>query len=105
VEQLLLHRGGLPKDALSRDSIRQPWPPGDRAEYSNLGYRLLAAVVEKVSAEPYPVVAAREILRSSGRRPRQHDAGSRAAAYSDGSDPLSGQQNAKLRQHPSGQGV
>ena len=66
VEQLLLHRGGLPKDALSRDGIRQPWPPGDRAEYSNLGYRLLAAVVEKVSAEPYPVVAAREILARYG---------------------------------------
>jgi CubicO group peptidase (beta-lactamase class C family) len=66
VEQLLLHRGGLPKDALSRDGIRQAWPPGERAEYSNLGYQLLGALIEAVTGEPYASVVGREIFARYG---------------------------------------
>jgi hypothetical protein len=40
VGQLLLHRGGLPRDA-----VRQQWPPGERAEYSSAGYGLLGRLI------------------------------------------------------------
>lgn len=40
VGQLLLHRGGLP-----RDRVRQEWPPGVSAEYSSAGYGLLGRLI------------------------------------------------------------
>ena len=42
--------------------------PGDGYEYSNAGYSLLAAVVEKVSGQPYEVYLTERVLKPAGMR-------------------------------------
>ncbi len=41
-------------------------PPGEKFNYSNVGYSLLAAVIEKVSGKPYEQYMVEEILKPSG---------------------------------------
>ena len=66
IHQLLTHSAGLPEalggdfDRISRDSLvrlafaaKLLWPPGTQYQYSNVGYSLLAAVIEVVSKRPY----------------------------------------------------
>jgi CubicO group peptidase (beta-lactamase class C family) len=43
-------------------------PPGERYRYSNAGFSLLAAVVERVSGEPYETFVRRELVERAGLR-------------------------------------
>ncbi|SEG49600.1 CubicO group peptidase, beta-lactamase class C family [Actinacidiphila yanglinensis] len=80
VAELLLHRGGLPKDlAVSRapllagtplaqvaPRIDMAWPAGERPEYSNVGYAILGALIEAVSGDAYADFCSREVLPRFG---------------------------------------
>jgi CubicO group peptidase (beta-lactamase class C family) len=81
IDQLLDHRSGLPigfvpdRTLLSRDEfLRRLWTaslefaPGSSERYSNAGYSVLAAVIEKVTGESYDDYVARAILRPAGLR-------------------------------------
>jgi len=80
---LLSHRSGLgdyrwyrwspnrtPEDALCAPLFGRPLPvrsaPGERFRYSNLGYDVLACLVERVSSEPFEDVAQRRVMRPLG---------------------------------------
>ena len=78
LEQLLSHRSGLRQDADLPDSssredvvkriLAQPlaYPPGQQFSYSNIGFDLLAAVVERVSGADYDTFVHREFLAPAG---------------------------------------
>ncbi len=84
IRQLLLHRAGFNQhmgpdwDVVSRDeevrrALSSPllFVPGADRAYSNIGYSLLAAVIEKVSSMPYD-----EYVRDNILKPvRLHDTG------------------------------
>lgn len=72
VKQLLTHRAGFDRERVTGDSMfkmrHKPWcpydlsklnevelsySPGDETKYSNLGYCLLGAIIEKVTLESY----------------------------------------------------
>lgn len=84
VGDLLVHRGGLPKDIpakADRAQLRLAWAPGERAEYSNLGYELLGRVIEKVTATPFASYCREHVLARYGlRRATMQDPGVPAAA-------------------------
>lgn len=80
VEDLLLHRAGLPKDLLGRRGavalpgtlaeavtlVKPAWPVGERTEYSSLGYELLGLLVEQVTGEEFAGWCARRVLGRFG---------------------------------------
>jgi CubicO group peptidase (beta-lactamase class C family) len=79
VHQLLTHTAGLPQslgddyDPLSRaellaQAMKVPLRsgPGEEFHYSNLGYSLLAVIVEKVSGQSYEGFVARRLFRPAG---------------------------------------
>ena len=80
VGDLLLHRAGLPKDLAVRPDllrtraplaeavphIRLAWPPGERCEYSNIGYGLLAGVIESAAGMTFARFCADEIVARYG---------------------------------------
>jgi CubicO group peptidase (beta-lactamase class C family) len=79
LRHLLTHTAGLPDalgddyDVLSRDqmlagALAAPLvaPPGARFHYSNVGYSVLAAIVERASGEPYEQFLARHLFRPAG---------------------------------------
>src|SRR5687767_14042965 len=84
VEQLLNHTAGLqndlkregrPEEEVSPDTMiaraardTMPFAPGTRFAYSNVGYLLLGALVEKVYGKPYRAVVLDEIVRPVGLR-------------------------------------
>lgn len=94
VEDLLLHRSGLPKDLLERRGapalpetlveavtvVKPAWPVGERTEYSSLGYELLGLLVEHVAGEDFAERCSRRVLtrfgmsgaRLAGRGPGQY---------------------------------
>jgi D-alanyl-D-alanine carboxypeptidase len=68
IRQLITHTSGLPRESKGYDGSRQQnemdvaramfavpleFAPGERYQYSNLGYFVLAAVVAKVSGQPW----------------------------------------------------
>ena len=53
------------------------WPPGTRYEYSNAGYSLLAAIVEKLSGQDYESYLRAHVLAPAG----MNDTGYRAPAW------------------------
>jgi CubicO group peptidase (beta-lactamase class C family) len=75
LEQLLTHTSGLPDacgddfERLTRDELvgrclrKLENPPGKKFAYSNLGYSVLGAVVEKVSGEPLELFLSETFLR------------------------------------------
>ena len=79
VHQLLTHSAGF-KSALGRDSeillkdaflnrafaSKLQFPPGERYAYSNVGYSILAAIVERVSKTTYEEYLADELLQAHG---------------------------------------
>lgn len=79
----------LPHDslrALLGAGLTPAWRPGDRFEYSNLGYAILGLVIEAVTHLPYAEAAAMRVLRpvgmdASGYHLDQGDAGRRAGGY------------------------
>jgi CubicO group peptidase (beta-lactamase class C family) len=66
VGELLVHRGGLPKDM--RPPFRLAWEPGSRAEYSNVGYGLLGRVVAQASGMSFAEYCASDVLGAYGLR-------------------------------------
>jgi CubicO group peptidase (beta-lactamase class C family) len=80
LEQLLTHTSGLPEscgddfEPLTREGLietclgRLERPPGSQFAYSNLGYSVLAAVVEQVSAQPLDDLLARRFFTPLGMR-------------------------------------
>jgi CubicO group peptidase (beta-lactamase class C family) len=79
VRQLLMHRSGLPIHWQSWDlrdlKLRPPfgetarryafaaWPPGERYEYSNLGYGVLGELIAQISGRSYADFIQEEIFR------------------------------------------
>jgi CubicO group peptidase (beta-lactamase class C family) len=93
IHQLLTHsagfRGGLGPDEqyIGRDDyIKLAWQsellfaPGERYEYSNVGYSIAAAIVELVSDQPYETFVRERLFLPSGMR----DTGYRAPAWAPG---------------------
>jgi CubicO group peptidase (beta-lactamase class C family) len=78
VDQLLSHRAGLRLDAdlpdeATRDQVvrlilAQPlgWAPGEGFHYSNIGFDLLAAIVERRAGTDYDSFVRRELLEPAG---------------------------------------
>lgn len=88
IEQLLLHTSGLPDDNALRDYERGPAEalarvyaqkplaaPGERFRYSDLGFIVLGALVEKVAGEPLDVFVQKHFyaplgMKDTSYRPR-----------------------------------
>jgi CubicO group peptidase (beta-lactamase class C family) len=82
LHHLLTHSSGLESDFSASDYdpvgreeyVRRAlqskllFKPGDGYEYSNAGYSLLAAIVEKVSGQPYEVYLTERVLKPAGMR-------------------------------------
>ena len=82
LHHLLTHSSGLESDFSPTDYdpvgreeyVRRAlqsellFKPGDGYEYSNAGYSLLAAIVEKVSGQPYEVYLTERVLKPAGMR-------------------------------------
>jgi CubicO group peptidase (beta-lactamase class C family) len=78
LHHLLTHTAGLLRvgsgmDAADREGFVKAMkdappesPPGEHYRYTNAGYSLLAAVVERVSGEPYEVFVRRELFGPAG---------------------------------------
>lgn len=79
LHHLLTHSAGLldllgddydemPRDRLVKEALASKllWPPGPWYRYSNLGYSLLAVVVEKVSGQPYETFLQEHLLKPAG---------------------------------------
>ncbi|HJS46105.1 MAG TPA: serine hydrolase domain-containing protein [Rhizomicrobium sp.] len=86
VRQLLTHQGGTgemgilePQDAENRENVRSiagiialngsrgpAFPPGSKFEYSNYGFLLLGALVEKISGQSYYDYVEDHIFRPAG---------------------------------------
>jgi CubicO group peptidase (beta-lactamase class C family) len=78
LHHLLTHTAGLVREGTDVDTPdREAFitmmkeappesPPGERYRYTNAGYSLLAAVVERVSGEPYEVFVRRELFGPAG---------------------------------------
>jgi len=82
LHHLLTHSSGLESDFSPTDYdpvgreeyVRRTlqstllFKPGDGHEYSNAGYSLLAAIVEKVSGQPYEAYLTERVLKPAGMR-------------------------------------
>jgi CubicO group peptidase (beta-lactamase class C family) len=79
IRHLLEHRAGLPlgvaldQQPLSRDDMLRRFrglalsaEPGAREGYSNLGYSLLAAIVERVAGRPFEAYLAEQVFAPAG---------------------------------------
>lgn len=86
IRQLLSHRGGTGEDGILRredaanrarvrtiddfialNGQRAPdFPPGSKADYSNYGFILLGAVIERVSGQTYPDFIQRNVFGPAG---------------------------------------
>jgi CubicO group peptidase (beta-lactamase class C family) len=79
LHHLLTHSAGLedvfggdyeemPRDRLVKTALASKllWPPGTRYRYSNAGYSLLAAIVEKVSGQPYETFLQKRLFKPAG---------------------------------------
>jgi CubicO group peptidase (beta-lactamase class C family) len=90
VEQLLTHTSGLVRSAaalgVGEDTHREAaleammgsellFAPGERYEYSDTGYDLLAAIAEMRTGEPYPALLARLVLAPAGLEQTGYAAG------------------------------
>lgn len=79
IHHLLTHQAGFPgaigddRERVGRDeyvrralAIGLLFPPGERYEYSNVGYSLAAAIVEKASGRPYEEYLRAELFAPAG---------------------------------------
>lgn len=79
LHHLLTHSAGLedgfggdyeemPRDVLVQKALASKllWAPGTRYRYSNAGYSLLGAVVEKVSGQPYETFLHEQLFKPAG---------------------------------------
>jgi CubicO group peptidase (beta-lactamase class C family) len=63
LDMLRLHRAGIPSMNSAIAKAPLDFPPGSRRRYSNGGYALLAAVIEKVTGERYADALAERVLK------------------------------------------
>jgi CubicO group peptidase (beta-lactamase class C family) len=103
IEQLLDHRAGVPDlnaDPAYDSLAQQAWTlgevlalsrardlefhPGTRSSYSNTGYTLLAAVIERASGEAYPSYIERRIARPARLGATAHASGLERAGIAHG---------------------
>ncbi|HMQ08804.1 MAG TPA: serine hydrolase domain-containing protein [Saprospiraceae bacterium] len=81
IHQLLIHSSGLPHalgndyDLLSKESFidkalasELKFTPGSRYEYSNVGYSLLAAIIERVSGNTYEEYLNQNLFQPAGMK-------------------------------------
>ncbi|MGH7597255.1 MAG: serine hydrolase domain-containing protein, partial [bacterium] len=80
LHHLLAHTAGLPAELAHEDNftrerfiaavLRAPLKtrPGQKYSYSNLGYTLLAAIIEMVSGQSYETFLAKELFEPAGMR-------------------------------------
>ena len=76
IHQLLTHTSGLPLDPpnptedlfAAAAKAKLVAAPGERYAYSNFGYGLLAAIVERVSGQPFAAYARANLLDPAGMR-------------------------------------
>jgi CubicO group peptidase (beta-lactamase class C family) len=81
LRQLLEHRAGLPPgvapddEPLTKEEMLRRFrelqlsaPPGAREEYSNLGYSLLAAVIERVGGKSFEAYVAEHLFAPAGMK-------------------------------------
>lgn len=63
-----LYRPGLDWPTLARACLRTPlrWPPGTRVQYSNVGYGLLAIIVERLAGQDFPTALRALVLDPLG---------------------------------------
>jgi D-alanyl-D-alanine carboxypeptidase len=81
IRHLLTHTSGLPREAPAADlSKSQPdldlirsaygvplqWKPGDKYDYSNLGYYMLAEAITRISGSPWHEFIARRVFQPLG---------------------------------------
>ena len=78
LDQLLSHRAGLlldadlpdgaSREAVERIILAQPlgWPPGEGFHYSNIGFDLLAAILERHAGTDYDSFVRKELLDPAG---------------------------------------
>jgi CubicO group peptidase (beta-lactamase class C family) len=79
IHHLLTHSSGLigdlggdyqvmPRDTLIRRALASElqWAPGTRYDYSNLGYSLLGAIIERASGQSYEQYLRRHLLQPAG---------------------------------------
>jgi D-alanyl-D-alanine carboxypeptidase len=101
IRHLLTHTSGLRREAPAADlskaqpdidlirsaySVPLQWKPGDRYDYSNLGYYVLAEIITRVSGTPWPDFMQRRVFARLGmtRTTTTSDAGhlsNRASGY------------------------
>ena len=95
VERLLTHTSGLVRSAgsldVEADATREEFlaavlgsellfPPGERFEYSDTGYDLLAAIAELKTGEPFPALVERLVIRPAGLEQTGYATGEEATA-------------------------
>ena len=76
IHQLLTHTSGLPLDPpnptddlfAAAANAKLVAAPGERYSYSNFGYGILTAIVERVSGQPFAVYARTNLLEPAGMR-------------------------------------
>jgi CubicO group peptidase (beta-lactamase class C family) len=70
VRHVLSHTAGLPDFVSVEDALKLPLDgaPGERLNYSNVGYALLARVIEKASGRPYEAQLRAGILEPLGMK-------------------------------------
>lgn len=80
LQHLLTHASGLPLEIpVEYDTTRDAFiarvmeaepesPPGERFAYNNVGYRLLAAIVEVVSRKPFETYLTEQVFQPAGMR-------------------------------------
>lgn len=79
LHHLLTHSAGLedgfggdyeemPRDTLVKEALasKLSWAPGTKYRYSNAGYSLLGAIVEKVSGQPYETFLQEKLFKPAG---------------------------------------
>jgi CubicO group peptidase (beta-lactamase class C family) len=73
---LLTHSAGIPSNrdditsspyqAVALREQRTAWPPGERFLYSNVGYQVLHAILERLDTRPYEQILTESVLRPAG---------------------------------------
>jgi CubicO group peptidase (beta-lactamase class C family) len=86
VEQLLTHTAGLPEEAKDLATAKLEFTPGEKYEYSNSAYNVLATIVEKASGENFRDYIARHIVAPAKLTATSFDPAGIAVGYAGPAD-------------------